>query len=824
MKNYRRELAVALILAMVLSLFAQLPNKASAKVTGPVAAGNGIVSPLSASLTRLSFGYSGGSTLSTTMSGRSTSGSLRGDRRNGDGWYTFSISGNKVSVTPSKNSSTSSRTGYLQITDTGNGSSVTITIVQSGAPAPTNTPRPTATNTPRPTATNTPRPTATNTPRPTATSTPRPTATSTPKPTATPIPSFNVSKTSISFNYPGGTETIKISDRRGTMRADRSAAWMTTSMSGNELLITVTKNSGSAARSGYVDVTDTGSGRTIRITVRQSGMPTPTVTKAPTKTPTPTKAPTKTPTPTKAPTKAPTKTPTPTKVPTKTPTPTKAPTKAPTKTPTPTPKMTATATSVTIVWSGGSKSISLTNSRGTIRADKVSNADWITINVSGNTVTFTAKKNGSRNPRTGAIDITDTGSGQRIRVTVTQKGAPTPTPSPTPKPLVLGGVDGAEQTSSGLASVDLGYSEGVIRLDFSSYNGHLRYEVTTSDGVKDWVSVTIDKETVVINVRSNGKTYSKHAHVSIYDSSNQVFVVSIFQKPPAVAIGTIATTTAPTRTPTPKPSGKPQRTVTPVPTEFAVSDKSIGFEPEGGKHTVTVSNYVGPLRVERNLDAMWVTASLNGSKITFSASVNNGPEREGTVDVVDTGTGKSIRIKVFQYAKNSRRAFTYEVEGAKPLTYTSDMYEAVSTGFVGVSVIVTSCTGNIHYAVSGTDTYKWLNVRVSGNKVIIEGNPGYEDRDAVVMIYDDSYQSTLFIGVHIAGGIGVENGTHSSIGPSPTPTPIPTPTPSGPVPVPTPVPTPVPGTYGPSDYTPFDPNETFGDYVWKRIKDLFGIE
>ena len=88
-KHYQKELAVVLIVAMVVSLLSHLPNKASAKVTGPVATGNGIVKSLSASLKRLSFGYGGGSTLTSKLSGVTKNSNLYGIRKNSDTWYTF---------------------------------------------------------------------------------------------------------------------------------------------------------------------------------------------------------------------------------------------------------------------------------------------------------------------------------------------------------------------------------------------------------------------------------------------------------------------------------------------------------------------------------------------------------------------------------------------------------------------------------------------------------------------------------------------------------------------------------------------------------------
>ena len=134
------------------------------------------------------------------------------------------------------------------------------------------------------------------------------------------------------------------------------------------MTISASKNTGSP-RTGTIDITDTGSGQTVRITVKQGVAPTPT----------------------------------------------------PTNSPTPTPKMTANTTTISIDGNGGSQSVRITaGQRGTLRADRNSDAMWLTASVNGSTVTFTAKENTSGAARTGTVDITDTGSGQTVRVKINQ--------------------------------------------------------------------------------------------------------------------------------------------------------------------------------------------------------------------------------------------------------------------------------------------------------------------------------------------------------------------------------------------------------------------
>lgn len=431
----------------------------------------GTISKITASTTSLSFSNAGGSR-TVTISGKSTSGTLRADRNSDASWLTASISGYTLSINVPKNTGYA-RTGHVDVTDTGNGSRIRFTISQSAGPTPTYKP-----NTPTPTR-------KPNTPTPTR------------KPnTPTPIPKLSVSATSLSFSYSESSRSVTVANNRGTLRADRNsdASWLATSVSGGTVTITVRGNSG-AARIGHVDITDTGSGRTVKITVSQAASPTPTPTKEPTKVPVPT------PTPIKAPTKVPVATPTPTKVPTKV------------------PEADLLMTSLNFNYTSTSRSVTVSDYKGPLRVDRNSDANWFTASVSGGKVTITVAEN-SGVARTGYVDITDTGSGRTVKITVLQNAKPAPTPTKVP-------------------------------------------------------------------------------------------------------------TTVP---------------------QLSASPKGLFFSYTSSSMHVTIKNYTGTLRADRNSDASWLTASVSGGTVTIKVTANPGEQRTGHVDITDTGSGQSIKLTITQGA------------------------------------------------------------------------------------------------------------------------------------------------------------------------------
>ena len=776
-KYYRRELAGAIILALVVSLFAHLPNRAGAK--GVV--NGGLVFPLTANTSGLNFG-SGTGTQSFSVSG--AKGGLRVDRADNQTWFTASASGTTVTVSVTANNSTSGRMGTVVVTDTGSGESVRVRINQAGAPAPTATPGP-----PKPTNTPVP-PRPTNTPVP-----PKPTNTPVPP---TPTPVFKASATGLTFEYnASGSKNVTFENARGTLRADRvnGVNWITASVSGKTVVFSVQKNTGTAQRTGYIDVIDTGSGQTIRIKVVQKGAPTATATPKPTKTPTPKPA---TPTPTPKMTanatslsftyEAGSKTVTiqnakgtlrvdkvngvswitgsvsGSKVtfkvtrntdsgkrtgkmditdtgsgqtirisisqagaPTPTPKPATA-TPTPTKTPTPAPSMAVSTSNVTIAGTGGTKYVTVANNRSTLRADKVSNADWISVSVSGSTVSFTAKKNPTRNARTGTVDITDTGSGQTSRITVKQLGSPAPTPTPVSFSSSAVTTEIFTEYSEEEYKVFSGYDGGTITVEVKSYNGNLHYASSSEANGSSWFSVIINNNIVEISLQPNKSKDRRQVSIRIFDDAQKGTNVLITQRENTVSI----------IFPTP---GEPVPVYTPkdIP-EFTVGRERIEFEPSGGKVKDVFANNTGPLRVDRNYDSIWISAELVGSEIIISVpSYDGDKEREGKVSITDTGTGESITIKVLQYGKKSDRGFECTIDGEETVWKSQSSYRSLAIGGEKIQLNFGKVSGELHYTLVGEGTEEWLSVYIIGDTVRISGETYGKDRDGGVMIYDDCY-------------------------------------------------------------------------------------
>lgn len=466
---------------------------------------------------------------------------------NKDAWFSYTKSGSKYVVTVPANTSTSSRSGSIHFRDPRTGYNATweLKITQDGKPKPTNTPKPTKKpNTPTPTK-KPPTPTKKPTNTPTPTKKPN-TPTPTKKPnTPTPTPKMTASVTTLTFGSGVETKSVTVTNQKGTLRADRNtdAMWLTATVNGSSVTFTTTKNTG-GARTGTVDITDTGSGQTVRITVKQSAAPTPT----------------------------------------------------------PTPKMTANITSGSIDGNGGKLVVTITGNRGTLRADRNTDSMWMTASVNGSTVTI----NASRNPgaaRSGAIDITDTGSGQTIRIAVKQGAAPTPTPTPK---LTVNSTSVHIDGNGGSTTVTVtGGQRGTLRVD------------RLSDAM--WLTASANGTSVTFTATENPGTV-RTGTVDITDmGSGQTVRITVTQGFASSLPKLVANLT------------------------------TVSLHGNGDKQNIwIVDGQRGTLRADRNMDAMWLTATVNGSSITFEASSNPGAARTGHVDITDTTTGQSIRITVYQ--------------------------------------------------------------------------------------------------------------------------------------------------------------------------------
>ena len=455
---------------------------------------------MSASKTTLTFDYAA-SSQSITIS--NSKGTLRADRNTDSMWLSGNVNGTSVTISVTTNTG-AVRTGYLDITDTGSGQTVRITIKQSA------------------------------------------------KPTPTPTTKMTASKTSLTFDYAASSQTVTISNSKGTLRADRNtdSMWLSGSVNGTSVTISVTTNTG-AARTGYLDITDTGSGQTVRITVKQNVKPTST----------------------------------------------------------PTPKMTASKTNLSFDHLSGNQSITISNSKGTLRADRNTDSMWLSGSVNGTSVTVSVTYNSEYKPRTGYLDITDTGSGQTVRITVTQSAKPTPTPSP--------------KMTASKTTLNFTYASSSQSITISNSKGTLRADRNTDSM---WLSGSVNGNSVTIEVTNNKNYSSRTGYLDITDTgSGQTVRITVIQG------------AAPTPTPT-----KPLK----------ADPSSLSFTREKSSKPVTLLNVDGTstIRVDKNQDAVgWVIVSGSGSSYTITALENKtGELRKGTITFTDTSNGRHVDVVIHQ--------------------------------------------------------------------------------------------------------------------------------------------------------------------------------
>ena len=324
-------------------------------------------------------------------------------------WVKAAANGTSITFTIGKNTG-ASRTGHVDITDPTGGKTVKVTINQSGAP------------------------------------------------TATPTPKLVSSLNGIAVGGDGGTRYITFAGVSGTLQAmpnTDAASWVKTSVSGSTVTFTIAKNSSGKARTGHVDVIDSVSRQTVKITINQSFGATPT----------------------------------------------------PTPTVTPVPKFSLSRTTVFMEADGTGQSVTAANNKGTVRADRNSDASWLTVNVSGTTITFSAAKNTSDSERKGHVDITDIGSGLSYKVTVVQIAAPKPTEIP-------------KLVAHPYATLSFSKEAGSKSVSFGNVapGSSLHYEKESS--LNNWVTITGSGSSFTVSVTENKSGSNRSGVITFIDGAN----------------------------------------------------------------------------------------------------------------------------------------------------------------------------------------------------------------------------------------------------------------------------------------------------------------
>lgn len=349
-------------------------------------------------------------------------------------------------VTVQQNNGSGSRVENIEFTDGTN--SWTLTLTQYVYKAPTTTP-----------------PTKPVTKEPTKKA---PTPTKAPTSTPTPTPELTASEASLGFPADGATKTVTISGHTGTLRADRNDTWFTVSVSGGTISVTATKNT-STARASYVDVTDTGSGRSVRIQVTQA---------APIYNPEPTKAPTNTPTPTPAETL-----------------------------PVKTKKLQFGA-------QGGQSTITLDEKTYNLRFSYPDNPSvptgWVTMSYENGKIIVKVKQNKDYISLSMKVKITDTMTNQYAYVTINQKAAPKPTPTPTPY-LSANRNEISFDDKGGSDTITLAGVRGEIALSYD----------WITNGEKDWAHAIYDGKSVKLTVDQNKSINPRTVTLTITDATTK---------------------------------------------------------------------------------------------------------------------------------------------------------------------------------------------------------------------------------------------------------------------------------------------------------------
>ena len=388
-------------------------------------------------------------------------------------WITVSKPGYNTAsfrLTFSRNATGKDRTATIQFTDGTYNWYAKITQKKYTAP-------PTTPPTTPPTKPPTTPPTKTPSKAPTKVPTKAPTKAPTAVPTSTPapLPTLTASVNALNFSADGETKTVTISGYTGTLRADRGDTWFTTSVSGGNITVTATKNT-STARSSYFDVTDTGSGRSVRIQVNQA-----------------------------APVYSP------------------GPTKAPTSTPTPTPAETLPVKTKTLSFGaqGGQDTISLNGSGYKLSFSFPSNpstpSGWVGMIYDGNTIKVKVERNKDRAPRSMKVKITDANTNQYAYVTINQKAAPTPTPTPyltAAQDVISCDYNGTEE------SISFYGTHGKLICDYS----------WTPNTVTDWIHENPVGDTVTFTIDKNLNIFPREAVITVTDEkTKKTAAVTVYQ-------------------------------------------------------------------------------------------------------------------------------------------------------------------------------------------------------------------------------------------------------------------------------------------------------
>ena len=583
---------------------------------------------------------------------------------------------------------------------------------------------------------------------PTKKVTTKPTQKPTPVPTKapTPMPELTASEASLGFPADGATKTVTISGYTGTLRADRNDTWFTVSVSGGTISVTATKNT-STARASYVDVTDTGSGRSVRIQVTQA---------APIYNPEPSKAPTNTPTPIPAETL-----------------------------PVKTKKLQFGA-------QGGQDTLTLDGKGYNLAFSYPDNPSvptgWVTMSYENGKIIVRVKQNKNHAPRSMKVTITDRNTNQYAYVTINQSAAPTPTPAylNVDRKEISCDSKGGEETVTlrGLVGVP-GYSftwepaedNGWVKV--KPEGNKLRFTIdenrtiktrTATILIKDSqtkkdVTVTIKQEampnkmeviTGVLSAEDGAVSFDSKSgkkSVKIYGNvgmiqANRVgkdawfsaraiadsIEISVEENTGLARIGYVDVVDAETLKYIRLTILQDSKPIQPL----EVDHRALTFSADEGTQKIKVSGRVGILVLSRKNNANWFTAKEENGYIVIEVEENTGAPRTGYLDISDKGTGDSTWVAIYQNSKSMDENSPEEKDYTPELSF--DGLQLTYSWNKGDEVIPLNSSDKwvkVKYLWNQEKNKNWAHVRSDGENLCInvDENEDVNYRSVEVLFY-----------------------------------------------------------------------------------------
>lgn len=378
------------------------------------------------------------------------------------------------------------------------------------------------------------------------------------------------------------------------------------------------------------------------------------------------------------------------------------------------------------------------------------NADWITTETDGTTVTVTVDENTAEEAREGVVTVT---YGDLTKtVTVKQNAKPTeggPTTVVDVLNLALTGMSGTNygtwsgKTSNSTAVYAGNSAGGNDAIQLRSNNSTSGIVTTASGGYARKIVVTWQSGT------ASGRTLNIYGKNSAYSAANDLYNTSNDgDKLGTIVMGTSTELTITGNyeyiglrsnsgamyiteiqitwesgegggsTPEPEPA-------TPV---LSVNPTSLSFDAAAGSKTIacTIENEVSGVNVTATETVDWLSTSVSGKTVTVTATANTGAARTATVTIAYAGAEESKTVTVNQAAGES----TGGDEGGEtqPVTVTKTSFSAVSGSLDSVISYTTAKNdGTTAPAInsSAIRLYQPSSGKTNGGSITITAKSGY---------------------------------------------------------------------------------------------------